>query len=256
MAHLRRGSAFPVPLLAPGETFSSSGEYLGNRNTAGLPPELQALMDEISLDDSLRQDVIQWAIENGVTPDPTNPMVVRGYQQARQTEAAEDRADRATSGGGSGRTQFASEAAVDWAQAGLLGQQSISERYQRAFDQATLKQQQRQSVFDRARDKIQLLQATDSLLDARRRDAVSFMIESAPLMVGPGDQFFPGMQPGGPAQTLGSRLGTNVPARRIPTQTLPLQQMVNAPVAGNKNIINRMLNPIINAPPGGMPRAP
>jgi hypothetical protein len=119
-----------------------------------------------------------------------------------------------------------------------------------------MKQQQRQSVFDRARDKIQLLQATDSLRDERRKNAVEAMLAAAPLMVGPGDQFFPGMEPGGAAQTLGSRFGTRVPARRIPRTTLPLNQMVNAPIAANPQIINKMLNPIIGAPAGGVPRLP
>lgn len=72
-----------------------------------------------------------------------------------------------------------------------------------------LRNQQSQSLqFGRGRDKLDLL--------------VSALLEAVPFMVNPGQEFFPGQEPGGAGQELARLLGVGFEPQRIPTAPLPL----------------------------------
>lgn len=122
--------------------------------------------------------------------------------------------------GGVGRTQFPSEAALDFAQAGLANQRAASE------------------AFNRARDKWDLLQATDQLADARRQAATDALTQLLPFMVDPSMQFAPGFEPGGVGPELGNLLGANVPPQRLPTAEVPLSELANPPLAAPPEAIS------------------
>lgn len=149
-------------------------------------------------------DFYAFADAMGLPADPLDQAVTDAYwaeferqsQQAAQTQAA----------GAASRIQFESERA--------------------------LQQEQAQSLrFGRVRDKLDLAMATDQLADARRALAVSALLEAAPRMVNPGQEFFPGQEPGGAGQELARLLGVGFEPQRIPTTTLPLQELVDAPLA-------------------------
>ena len=114
---------------------------------------------------------------------------------------------------------------------------------------AQLAETQKQNAFNRARDRMMLMQATDQLADARRESAMNAMIAAAPFMVDPGMEFFPGGEPGGLAVQLGARLGGagSVQPQRIPTAELPLNQLVNAPVSASPTAIDEALLPLLNS---------
>ncbi len=122
--------------------------------------------------------------------------------------------------GPAGRTQFPSEAALDFATANLADQRAASE------------------AFNRARDKWDLLQATDQLADARRQAATAALTELLPFMVSPGTQFTPGFEPGGVGPELGNLLGANVPPQRLPTTEVPLSGLANPPLAAPPEAIS------------------
>ena len=155
----------------------------------------------------------------------------------------------ARGGGGGGRTLFPEESR-------LMQEQALSERFGRAMDQATFQETQRQNAHERVSDRLRLLQATDQLLDERRRGAISAMIEAAPFFVGPEQRFMPGLEPGGVGQTLGGLLGADVQPFEIPRHELPLQQMVDAPLAAGPQQIDEQLAALLNAPQIPVPGLP
>ncbi len=114
---------------------------------------------------------------------------------------------------------------------------------------AQLEEIKKQGTFDRARDRMRLLQATDELLDARRESAIDAMIAAAPFMIDPGMEFFPGEEPGGLGAQLDQRLGGAgaVQPGRIPQVELPLNQLVNAPVSAGPEAIDQALLPLLNS---------
>lgn len=155
------------------------------------------------------------------------------------------------------RIQFPSEAALDQAQAayyqaqagGVLpvGEQIRQFNIEQQLAQGQFQENKRQNQFERVRDKIQLLQTTDQLRDARREAAVNALINTLPYMVAPGTQYTPGLEPFGAGSALGGLLGANVPPQRMPTAEVPLQQLANAPSsAGGAQGISGAIAPFLD----------
>ncbi len=113
---------------------------------------------------------------------------------------------------------------------------------------AQLAESQRQNAFNRARDRMALMQATDQLADARRESAIDAMIAAAPFMIDPGMEFFPGEEPGGLGAQLDQRLGGAgaVQPGRIPQVEVPLNQLVNAPMSAGPEQIDAALLGLLN----------
>ena len=99
----------------------------------------------------------------------------------------------------------------------------------------------RQGAFDRVQDRLRLLQATDQLLDARRENAMSALLEAAPLMVQPGTEFTPGFEPGGPAMQLSGLIGANLQPQQMPTAELPLGDFLGEPRSVTPESVNALL---------------
>ena len=99
----------------------------------------------------------------------------------------------------------------------------------------------RQGAFDRVQDRLRLLQATDQLLDARRENAMSALIQAAPLMVQPGTEFAPGFEPGGPSMQLSNLIGANLLSQQMPTAELPLGDFLDEPRSVTPETVNRDL---------------
>ena len=100
---------------------------------------------------------------------------------------------------------------------------------------------QRQGAFDRVQDRLRLLQATDQLLDARRENAMSALLQAAPLMVPEGTEFAPGFEPGGPAMRLSDMIGANLQPQRIPTAELPLGDFLDEPRSVTPDSVTALL---------------
>jgi hypothetical protein len=99
----------------------------------------------------------------------------------------------------------------------------------------------RQGAFDRVQDRLRLLQATDQLLDARRENAMSALLQAAPLMVAPGTEFAPGFEPDGPAMQLSNLIGANLQPQQMPTAELPLGDFLNEPRSVTPESVNTLL---------------
>lgn len=181
-----------------------------------------------------------WAINNGFTPDPNDAELSRFYIQSLFEE--EEPA------GGGGRTQFESERALDLATAALREEQAQTE----AFQREALREQAASQAFERAKDKQDLLLATDQLADARREAATQALMDALPFLVSPDQQFTPGFEPFGVGPQLGNLLGANVPPRELPTAELPLQELANPPLAASPAGISAGLDPFLTAP--GVPQ--
>jgi hypothetical protein len=138
---------------------------------------------------------------------------------------------QAPGGGGAGRTQFASERALDMAQVESL--------------RRTADENERQGRFGRAADKLQLLQASERETALRRESAMSAFEAALPYAVTPGTTHLPGMEPGGPASVWGAMLGAPIPpdAGRMPTFDIgtPLNAMAAPPVQGGPQQIESVL---------------
>ena len=183
-----------------------------------------------------------FATTNGLPPDLSNPLVVQAYLQFEaQQVLADQEEDRTSRGGGSGRSLFPQEAA-------LLNERAISERFGRDLDRQTFQENQRESAFGRAVDRMRLMQATDQLLDARRESAMDAAIAALPFMVPEGTEFFPGEEPGGLGSQLDILLGGQPRPREMPTMELPLQEMVGAPMQAGPEEIDEALLGLMNAP--------
>jgi hypothetical protein len=104
---------------------------------------------------------------------------------------------------------------------------------------------QRQGAFDRVTDRLKLLQATDQLVDARRENAMSALLQAAPLMVAPGTEFSPGFEPGGPAMQLSDLIGANLQPSPMPTAELPLGDFLNEPRSVTPEMIGRDLGALL-----------
>lgn len=109
----------------------------------------------------------------------------------------------------------------------------------------TAQENQRQGAYDRVVDRLRLLQATDELQDARRENAMSALIQAAPLLVAPGTQFSPGFEPGGPAMQLSALVGGNVQPQPLVTAPLPLGEFVNEPRSVTPETVNRDLGALL-----------
>lgn len=114
-----------------------------------------------------------------------------------------------------------------------------------ALGYAQLAETQRQNAYERVSDRLRLLMATDQLQDARRENAMSALLQAAPLLVNPGTEFAPGFEPGGPAMQLSNLIGANVTPTRLPTANLPIGDFANAPPAVTPETINRDLAAIM-----------
>ena len=201
---------FPSGQAQPGPADGAQGGGVGTvqefiDTIAGL--ESFRIGDEIltgaEAADIILGDFYSFAIGSNLPTDPSDPQASAAYF-AEQNQLEQDAQTQAT--GAASRIQFESERA--------------------------LQQEQAQSLrFGRVRDKLDLAMATDQLADARRSLAVSALLEAAPRMVNPGQEFFPGMEPGGAGMELARLLGVGLEPQRMPTTTLPHQELVDAPMA-------------------------
>jgi len=108
-----------------------------------------------------------------------------------------------------------------------------------ALGYAQLAETQRQNAYERVSDRIRLLAATDDLQEARRENAMSALLQAAPLLVAPGTEYSPGFEPGGPAMQLSNLIGANMQPQRLVTAPLPLSDYLNAPTTVTPDSINR-----------------
>ncbi len=206
--------------------------------------DLLALEQDAAIREQILRGFNFWALSNGLPADTSDPELTAAYLRTLTEEPA-------TGGGGAvGRTQFESERALDVATAQLRDQQAQTE----AFVRENQRQQAASQAMDRVTSMFDLLQTTDQLADARRQNAVQALIQAAPFMVDPSQQFAPGFEPGGVGEVLGGLLGANVPNQILPTAELPLQELANPQLAAPPSAITEALNPMLAAP--GQPQIP
>lgn len=210
----------------------------------------------------------QWANESGQNPDPYDPVATTNFvaeytkrdpsSWSNWSVARNLIEDGGGPSGDSGPPSAYEQAQTQGVQANtaltrdsLLSQQQDRRMAeisaQLAQQQFQLQQQQfqeqlKQNEFNRAADKMTIAQTTQQLADARRENAVDAMLRAAPFMTQPGTTF-PHRAEGGPGQALGQLLGVNVAPTKIPTATLPLNRMVNAPQGAPLDQIEQQLGP-------------
>lgn len=229
---------FPDILAAQGAAFGL-GEAAGEADQGAPPATIQDLYEQRYSSDpegaeQLLSGFYAWAMAQGLVADPNDPELSRAYLS--EILGMDEGAAGGGAGGG-GRTMFPEELE-------LLRQQALTETYQREL----LRQRAGTEAFNRARDKWDLLQATDQLADARRRAATEALIDALPYMVNPGQQYTPGFEPFGAGQELGNLLGANVPIQQLPTAELPLNELANPPLAAPGQDIAAGLEPFLGAP--------
>ena len=174
-------------------------------------------LNDALLDDpeGIGADFYAFAVANGLAADPNNPESVRAFVLSREQERQQDRAPSRGSGGGVGRTQFASERR-------LQNQQSESLRFGRELDLSSFMENLKQMAFDRLKDKQQLLLDVDIIMDARRAGYTSALQTALPFILPEGMTQFPGAE-------LDKRLGINSNLN-IPQVELPIGDFLNAPL--------------------------
>lgn len=192
--------------------------------------ELGENLADAILDAGLTEEFYTFALQNNLVADPNNVESARAFLLARGEE-------QQRTGGAAGRVQFASEQA-------LQEEQAASLRAERKLNLASFMENLRELAFGRIKDKMELLQDVDSIRDARRANAMSALIDAAPLLIPPGQKFFPGFGPGGIGDVLGGKLGANIPNLEIPRVELPLQDLVDAPLAASPEAIEAALAPV------------
>lgn len=187
-----------------------------------------------------------WAAANGEVADFNDADQFSRFQ----AEFSGFGPDTGGGGGAVGRTEFESERLLNEANAQLAQQRAATE----AFVRENQRQQAATQAQDRVGQKLELLQMTDQLADLRREAAVNALIQAAPFMVNPGQQFTPGFEPGGVGQRLGGLLGANVPNQQLPTAQLPLNELANPQLAAPPSLIAQQLDPGLQAQ--GTPQIP
>jgi hypothetical protein len=231
------------------------GRILGDRGAptgdggGGEPPF--PTMNELPGDKRVDEDDIRtfalYIKDQGGIPDLDDPEQARAFMTFASGVFFEE---PAAGGGAAGRTQFESERLLDLANVQLAEERARSE----AFAREESRQRAGSEAFNRVKSKMDLLNLTDQLADARRESAVDSLIAALPFMVNPGTEFTPGFEPFGVGQELGSLLGANVPTQQLPTAQLPLQELANPLLALQPESISEGLDPLLTAP--GTPQIP
>lgn len=143
--------------------------------------------------------------------------------------------------GGTGRTMFPEELA-------LLREQAETERFMRDFRNRQLQEEQKQSAFERASNRIQLLQTTEQLTQERRENATAALLNALPYAVQPGTQYAPGFEPAGAAAQLSALVGAPYTAPRLPTANVNFGALAAGPEgAQTPQSIEASLAPLLNA---------
>lgn len=134
--------------------------------------------------------------------------------------------------------------AARYAELGLgrdrLGAEVAQNRFGNELAIQQFLESQHDSMFQRAKDKLALLQTTDALADARRSDAVNFFLQALPNLIPQGFQ----EMLGGASSALGASLGIGTigqPGLQAPEATLPLADFLDAPRTVTPGRIQREL---------------
>ncbi len=193
-------------------------------------PELGQRLGEAIWEAGLTELFYRWAVVTGIeNPNPNTAEQAQAFFQALdEAEAAQQEPGRA---GGAGRVQFASERALQQEQAESL-------RQGRQIDLASFMENLREMAFDRVKDKMQLLQDVDVIMDARRAGAMSALTDALPFILPEGMTQFPGAE-------LDQLLGMAPQNLDIPRVQLPLQEFVDAPLQASPEAIGSALDPLL-----------
>ncbi len=220
------------PTAAPPSPSADAGEAT---TLLDIVEQLEALGQGAQGDDLLA-DFYTWALGAGI--QNPNPADVQQSNQFRAVlAAAQQEQSRGRGGGAAGRVQFESERVLQQEQAESL-------RQGRQLDLASFMENLKEMAFGRVKDKMELLQDVDTIRDARRAAAMSALSDFLPFIIPEGLDFFPGTEPGGVTDRLGGLLGVNVPNLKIPRVNLPLQELVDAPLAASPAAIESALGPL------------
>ena len=123
----------------------------------------------------------------------------------------------------SNRIEFPSER-------GLREAQTTRSGVLNEVDRGQLAENVKQGAFNRPLSLANLQEGQANRRSSNQQAAVQALIQALPFTGNPGQEFAPGFQPGGPASTLSSILGTGFqPARMGPSTTLSLNQLANQP---------------------------
>lgn len=174
-----------------------------------------------------------WSINQGVNADPNDPNSVMRFfdhleRQENWNKAVEQKLNmqellyiwqQRAQGDGGGRVLFAEEAE-------LMRQQALSEEFNRKLTAAA--------------SRIEAQAKLDAERRARTEAILTSLIGAAPYMINPEEQYFPGLEPGGVGEALGGLLGAGIGPREIPTATLPISRLMEAPLM-NEAEINELL---------------
>lgn len=216
----------PEPLLGlrapqlPEPDLSSLGG-LSEEDIAFLG-ELNALAGEMGLSPELIQQIAVISRQSGKSPQAVWSAILSSEQGLASASQIGELLFADEAGGAGGGSSAASMLAAN---ASMMNAQ----------------ENMRQGAYDRVQDRLRLLQATDQLLDARRENAMSALIQAAPLMVAPGTEFAPGFEPGGPAMRLSNMIGAGLQPQPMPTAELPLGDYLAEERSVTPEMINRDL---------------
>ena len=124
----------------------------------------------------------------------------------------------------------------------LVKQRGISEIFNQALTEQQVKSEESERQISQATARLGALRDFEDTRLNRQQVALNALIQAAPFLVGPEDQFFPGLEPGGAGQVLGDLLGADVQPREIPTADLGLDALLSAPILGGPSEIDRLLS--------------
>ncbi len=190
--------------------------------------------DPVSLD-----EFIQWGDSQGIFPDTNNDEHIRAFLVWKGGKLSESEArSNASRSGSAGRTQFASEQALDMAQVAAM-------QFESALGKAEFQESQRQNTIENAMNRMQLMQTTDELADARRENAMTAMQAALPFMTSPG--IMANLENSNAA--LQQSFCEPIVPLDLPTTTLPINEIANPNLAGGPQQIDDALLPLLNQQP-------